>query len=301
MALNMQHWAPSWRSQPAETELPLLPETVRSFWLGDRLPPLVRACLGSFVRMGHRVELHSYQSLDVPDGVTLADAARILPAGALAPFRGHIAAFADLFRYQLLHERGGWWVDTDVYCLTATLPAVERAWAPEANGRINNAILKFPAGDPDCGRLLRLARERATEPNQWDALGPALVTEVLGQPLDPSHGGNRVEFYPLHWLEAHYIWLPEYRVEVEARLEGGVFLHLWMKALTDCGIALNHAPPIGSWLASVTIDEAWPRRKLPWHDWRTRRSIERYHGAPSVRTKLASIENERAARRRAHA
>ena len=285
-----------------------LAETVRSFWQGNRLPPLVRACLGSFARQGHRVELYSYQTLDVPDGVTLSDATLVLPSGALSQFQGHVAAFADLFRYQLLHDRGGWWVDTDVYCLTATLPAVERAWAPEENGRLNNAILKFPAGDPVCALLLQRARERAnvrareraTEPNCWGALGPALVTEVLGQAEASSHGGTRADFYPLHWLEAHYLWLPEYRAEVRARLERGVFLHCWMKALTDCGIDLHRAPPAGSWLHDVTRGEVWPRGNSTWHEWRTRRAIERYHGAPSVRTRLASIEHDRAAMRRAH-
>jgi hypothetical protein len=246
------------------------------------------------------VELYSYQSLDTPDGVTLSDAAQVLPAGAQAPFQGHVTAFADLFRYQLLHDRGGWWVDTDVYCLTATLPAVERAWAPEENGRLNNAILKFPARDPDCARLLDRARERAAGPDRWGALGPALVTEILGAPENPSHGGTRAEFYPLHWLEAHYVWLPEYRAEVAARLEQGVFLHCWMKALTDCGIDLRREPPAGSWLHTVTREEEWPRGNSAWHEWRTRRAIQRYHGAPSVRHKLASIETDPAARRRAH-
>ena len=264
------------------------------------MPPLARACLGSFVPQGHGVELYSNQALDVPDGVTLSDATQVLPAGTLTQFQEHFAAFADLFRYQLLHDRGGWWVDTDVYCLTATLPALERAWAPEESGRLNNAILKFPAGDRDCARLLRRARERANEPTRWGALGPTLATEVLGDAEDPSHGGTRAEFYPLHWLEAHYLWLPGYRAEVTARLDRGVFLHCWMKALTDCGIDLLRAPPAGSWLHDVTRGEEWPRRNSPWHEWRTRRAIERYHGAPSVRTRLASIENDRAVMRRAH-
>ena len=270
-----------------------MPETVRSFWQGDRLPPLARACLRSFVRQGHRVELFAYQALDVPLGVSLSDAAAVLPAAAMSPFEGNITAFADLFRYQLLHDRGGWWVDTDVYCLTATLPATRRAWAPEESGRYNNAILKFPAADPDCGRLVRLARERAERPNSWGALGPTLVTEVLADAGDNDHAGSRAEFYPLHWLEAHYLWLPECQAEVAARLEGGVFLHCWMKALTDCGIDLLREPPAGSWLHAVTREEEWPRRNSLWHEWRTRRALARYHGDSAVRSRLERVVKER--------
>jgi hypothetical protein len=273
-----------------------LSETVNTFWQGPALPPLVRACLRSFVRQGHTVQLYSYEKLELPSGVSAANAADIIPADQVSRSPGGIATFTDLFRYQLLRDRGGWWVDTDVYCLAPELPAGPRAWADESDGLINNAILKFPAGDPLCVRLVEAARERIANLTRWGAIGPALLTEVVAGPPQLEHAGSRAAFYPLHWLEAHYVWLPEHRAEVDARLEGGMFLHLWMKALTDCGIPLHQAPPAGSWLASVTGDEAWPRRKLPWHDWRTRRAIERYHGAPSVRRKLACIEHERAAR-----
>src|SRR4029453_18431522 len=138
-------------------------------------------------------------------------------------------------------------------------------------------------GDPTCAELASLARERAIEPASWGALGPSLLTEALGRSTS-AHAGTRAEFYPLHWLEAHYAWLPERRDELEARLAGATFLHLWMKALTDCGIELDRAAPAGSWLADATRDEAWPGLKLPWHDWRTRRAISRYHEAPSVRS-----------------
>jgi hypothetical protein len=269
-----------------------LPETVRSFWHGGPLPPLSRACLRSFAREGHEVELFAYHALDVPGDVRLQDAEQILPASDLTLFGGNIPAFADLFRYQLLHDRGGWWVDTDVYCLTSALPVAPRAWAPEGGDILNNAILKFPAGDPTCAELACLARERAIEPASWGALGPSLLTEVLARSTTSDHAGTRAEFYPLHWLEAHYAWLPERRAELEARLAGASFLHLWMKALTDCGIELDRAPPPGSWLADATRDEAWPGRKLPWHDWRTRRAISRYHEEPSVRSKLARIQGE---------
>lgn len=269
-------------------------ETVNSFWQGDPLPPLVRACLRSFIRQGHGVRLYSYQALEVPPGVLLANAADIISPDQVRGLQGSIVTFTDLFRYQLLLDRGGWWVDTDVYCLSPALPVGPRAWATESEGLINNAILKFPAGDPLCAHLVELARERIAQPARWGSLGPALATEVLAGAPSSAPAANRAAFYPLHWLEAHYVWLPEYRGQVDSRLEGGVFFHLWMKALTDCGIPPHRAPPAGSWLASATHEEAWPGRKLPWYHRRTRRAIKRYHDAPSVRHKLTSVENERA-------
>jgi hypothetical protein len=170
----------------------------------------------------------------------------------------------------------------------------------ESGDQLNNAILRFPAGDPACATLCRLARERAATPGRFGALGPALLTEVLSTSKDGDHAGTRPSFYPLHWLEAHYVWLPDRRAEVEARLGGALFLHLWMKALTDCGIDLHRAPPSGSWLGDLCAGEVWPRRNFPWTEWKIRRSIERYHGSPTVRAKLAGIERERTMTKAAH-
>jgi hypothetical protein len=206
---------------------------------------------------------------------------------------GGIPAFADLFRYQLLHDLGGWWVDTDVYCLTPDLPAVDYAWAEEEPGQLNNAILKLPAGDPLAARLRDLARERSSQPGRWGALGPALLTEVI---LGAGHAPilSSSACYPLHWLEAHYTWLPERRNEVESRLRGAGFLHLWMKALTDCGIDLYRKAPAGSWLEAACREEPWPSRNLPWAEWRTRRAVRRYHQTPSVRARLDHVVRRRA-------
>ena len=268
-------------------------ETVRTFWHGGALPPLARACLRSFTQHGHEVELYAYQSFDVPAEIRLRSAEEILPASDLKGFTGNISAFADLFRYQLLHDRGGWWVDTDVYCLTATLPQADRAWAPEDAGLLNNAILRFPPGDPACATLCSLARERSAQGGRWGALGPAMLTEVLAQSPDGNHAGTRAAFYPLHWLEAHYAWLPERRADVEARLRGASFLHLWMKALTDCGIDLHRAPPAGSWLDAACAGETFARRNFPWGEWRIRRTLSRYHDVEAVRSKLAGVVERR--------
>lgn len=268
-------------------------ETVNTFWQGDSLPPLARACLRSFVRQGHAVRIYAYQPLEVPEGVSLADAAEILPAAAMFRFQGSIAPFTDLFRYQLLFDRGGWWVDTDVYCLTPNLPAAPRAWAPQGDGLINNAILKLPAGDPLCGRLLVLARERVAHLTHWGQIGPVLLTEVLADYAGDEPAGTRASFYPLHWLEAHYVWLPDYRAEVAARLVRATLLHFWMKALTDCGIDHLRAPPKDSWLAEATRGEVWPRLNFPWNEWWTRRALARYHDSPWVRLRLERIVRER--------
>lgn len=101
---------------------------VNSLWIGDKLSVNELLTLRSFVAHGHDFVLWSYSDLsaNLPDGVELRDANRIIPfsrafrypsKGFLDWGKGSWGGFSDIFRYQLLHEYGGWWVDMDVTCL----------------------------------------------------------------------------------------------------------------------------------------------------------------------------------------
>ena len=96
---------------------------VQSLWIGDSLPAMQRLSISSFLRNGHGYHLYSYNDIDgVPPGTTVKDAATILPRDSIFFYqtgfgKGSYSAFSNLFRYKLLLERGGWWVDTDVVCL----------------------------------------------------------------------------------------------------------------------------------------------------------------------------------------
>src|ERR1043165_8447512 len=65
-------------SDPSARETPSLP-TINALWIGQ-LSPLERLCLSSFAAHGHRVHVYTYDAIEnVPRGVTLQDAAQILP------------------------------------------------------------------------------------------------------------------------------------------------------------------------------------------------------------------------------
>jgi hypothetical protein len=101
---------------------------VNSLWIGDKLSVNELLTLKSFVAHGHDFVLWSYSDLsaNLPVGVELKDANQIIPfssafrypsKGFLDWGKGSWGGFSDIFRYQLLHEYGGWWVDMDVTCL----------------------------------------------------------------------------------------------------------------------------------------------------------------------------------------
>jgi hypothetical protein len=260
--------------------------TIHMFWHGGGLPPLAHACIQSFVSHGHRLRVYAYDFAVLPVGAVLEDAREIIRVDD--PLYRNLAAtsveaFSDCFRYCLLHQRGGWWVDTDVYCLRSHLPNEGRAWAEQESGLINGAILRFSKGDPLCERLIMLARRRATGLIDWTALGPDLVTEILSPHHDGSAFGSRETFYPLHWLEAHFLWLPAFKPEVMRRTQGAAFLHCWAKALNDMGIDVNRSAPAGSFLAEILQHAPDVKPLTPWQEFKTRRRIQRFLRQPWVR------------------
>jgi SAM-dependent methyltransferase len=233
------------------------------FWHGPDLGALRRACLHSFVRMGHSFQLFTYQPLDVPDGVLLRDANEIIPFDEVFYYdnpetgTADIGPFSDVFRFKLLSERGGWWSDVDTICLSPDIPSVTSAWAqelPEKKGvHVGTSQIALPAKSSLSvelyERCLKLSR---TTFSPREALGPRLISSVIrerGLPLDMF--GRVDTFYPVRWIEMFKLWLPEFRNEVAQRTRSAVFLPIYQSFPQYIGLKLGKVPPPGSYLHEV--------------------------------------------------
>ena len=165
--------------------------TIQSLWIGTRLSTLEQLSIRSFLDHGPAFHLYVYHDVvDRPLGVALKDANEILAESEIFeyPDRKSVAAFANIFRYKLLLERGGWWADTDLVCLrpldlsdahvfVSESVALRGVAAPQTV--VGNCLIKAPAGSPAMELALRrsLARDRATL--RWGEIGPRLVGEVV--------------------------------------------------------------------------------------------------------------------------
>jgi hypothetical protein len=271
-ALRWRTWS-GWRGKSIwkrETR-----EEIQVFWHGRALSPLEHACLTSFLQKGINVRIFSYGELSIPRGAVLENAADILPAEDLFLFEGSPSAFTNIFRYKLLFQRGGWWLDSDVVLLKDNLPKCDFYWAREDRFRINGAILKFPAGDVRCEKLLMMSLEQVRSLHQWGQLGPGLLSEVLGRENPTGLMGSTAETYPLHWLEWHCLWLPEYLATVNDRLQFATFLHLWNSVSVRAGIDTALAPPAGSYLHGLCRSAS--RNATAWHtEARVRECAQKY-------------------------
>jgi hypothetical protein len=246
--------------------------TVNMFWHGGALPSYAWFCMQSFLDRGHAVRLFAYDTLTAPQGVTPADAGNILNADELSRYRS-VASFSDVFRYELLFKEGGWWADVDVVCLADKLPEASYAWAEQEPGLVNVAILKFPKADPLLAQLAAKARGLASG-TAWGATGPHLLSELLRACHPIDRAGSTSEFYPIHWLEAPLLLLPEYKTGIVRRLEKATFLHLWAHVFEDIGIGLDRSPR-GSLMYDFAKTDPEHSATL-WRQLKTRQAIRKY-------------------------
>jgi hypothetical protein len=164
---------------------------IQSLWIGENLSTLERLSIQSFLDHGHEYHLYGYREFpDLPVGAVLKDANSILPAAQIFQYRERksYAAFSNVFRYKLLLERGGLWVDTDVVSLRTVDLAGTLAFASERvkwrhmsapQAVISSCILKAPRGSPAMELALRLCLAKDWAMLGWGEIGPKLVAEVV--------------------------------------------------------------------------------------------------------------------------
>lgn len=229
----------------------------RSFWHGKTLPPSQQLCLKSFVHHGHEFVLYSYDRFDVPAGVELKDAAEFFPRDQVffyskGPGAGSVAVFSDVFRFRLLRDCGGWWVDTDVICLSRDVPSSDIVFGFEDASRltVGSAVLKLPRGHDFASELYRGARDFGTDV-EWGQIGPDLITQLVRRHSLEHLVMDASQLFPLAPREALHVLMPERRPEVLHKTSQAAFLHLWNEMLRRAAVLDSIAPPPGSFLGDL--------------------------------------------------
>lgn len=163
-------------------------DPVQSLWIGERLGALERLSIQSFLDHGHPVRLYLYgPCADVPAGAEVCDGREILPESAIFRYRsgygaGSPSGFANLFRYAMLHQHGGWWVDLDVVALRPLQFTAGHVMGRSSTGPVRyveNAIIRAPAGSPLMAYCLEAAQRADRDRVRWGQTGPQLLTEAV--------------------------------------------------------------------------------------------------------------------------
>jgi hypothetical protein len=203
---------------------------IQSLWVGDRLSAMEVMSVRSFLHHGHDYHLYVYQPVsNLPEGAIACDANEILPASAIFQYTDYqsYAGFSNYFRYKLLLERGGWWVDTDVVCLRPfdfPAPYVFASEMAKGTAVPASAVIKSPAGSEAMAYAWSVCLSKQPALLKWGETGPKLVADLIARFSLNAFVQPVAAFCPMECQEwSNLLTFP-------ARLpmgEGTFAIHLW--------------------------------------------------------------------------
>lgn len=210
-------------------------------------------CLKTFADYGHHVIVYCYDGTWIPDFCHRGVAEEILSKDKIffVEDGGSIACFADWFRYELLYQQGGWWIDTDVICLREYWSEEKDtiiAW--ESLEFVNIAVMKWTVADP----LLRDAADtcaRIKEKVFWGQTGPRYMTHLLKESNRISVVCEAARYYPVSHKDWRNLFDPYMFDAVNDCSKQSDGLHIWWEMCRRGGINPNVLPPLGSYLRGI--------------------------------------------------
>ena len=207
---------------------------IHGMWVGEKLSRLELLTLKSFAHFGHEFHLWAYDDLSkyhLPPSVRLRSAHEIIPRSEIFAHSGldhetgvgkdsFGAPFSDLFRFKLLHEHGGIWVDMDITCLRQFDFKADYAFRPHRIGVVGS-ILKCPKGSPLMRKIVDETIRSVNAESPYLAPNRILTKHVEAAGLassivkDMSNPDNWMEFIrpliegrmniPENWYAIHWI------------------------------------------------------------------------------------------------
>lgn len=245
---------------------------VNTLWVGQRLTFIEQLSLRSFVDSGHVVNLYVYDEVrGVPPDVVVRDARSILPAEETVRLRrdGSTALFSDKFRYHLMLQDVGYWVDCDVVCLKPIDYIEPFVFGWQTRRMVGSSVLFIDSESVLLRDLVDFCRDEFPNPpwmNAWERLKLSFLRR-LGAPRHVSamtwgiwgpkliraftkrHGliglaKPQHVFFPVHWNHARALFDPQFSADRFIR-ESTRTVHLWNELIKD----LKHRPaPRGSFI-----------------------------------------------------
>jgi mannosyltransferase OCH1-like enzyme len=188
---------------------------IQGLWVGPELSVMEQLSVASFLQNGHEYHLYVYDDIkNIPTGAIVKNANEVLPASRIFQYKHHAtyAGFSNFFRYKLLLEQGGWWVDTDTICLRPFDFPEEHVFSSERVDDVevtNSGIIKAPARSQVMAYAWQVCQSKNPEDLVWGETGPRLMGEaVKNSRMEQFKKPYRV-FCPLSYSEWHRVLEPE--------------------------------------------------------------------------------------------
>jgi hypothetical protein len=242
------------RSTPEQARDP-----VHCFWSDALLSEMSYLALRSMIRQGHPVKLYTYDDVAtmqalVPPGVMVADAGSVVPRSIYqhAVVHSDIRYFSDIFRYAVLHEFGGWWLDADIVLVKPLDFASEHVfstqWSGVENGHVCvGGVMRAPKGSLHMANLYAQSLQRLMSERRVDygAVGPLLLSEYLLLSDDekllssilPPTAFNAIDCCEVDLLVSE--GRDGFEILSDPRVAG---VHLWSKIWAEGGLRFGTIP-----------------------------------------------------------
>ena len=179
-------------------------------------------------RLSHHLYVYD-EVKGIPAGTTVLDGNAILPASMIFQYtqQKSYAGFSNFFRYKLLLDKGGWWVDTDTICLKPFVFDQPYVFSTEwfrQQKTINSGIIRVPCASQLMAYTWRTCQAKDLEALRWGEVGPQLMGEAVKK------------FALDHWAQSPHVFCPVGFWEWEKVLDPAVqwdcaaetyAIHLW--------------------------------------------------------------------------
>jgi mannosyltransferase OCH1-like enzyme len=212
----------------------MIPRVIHRVWIGTPRPRWFERFGESWERKGW--EVVTWDDRAVAGFGRLRNQTLWDRASEIAPF--HVWQFrTDVFRYELLEQVGGVYVDADFELLTTIddlMDPANEAWAAwETDNRwVNNAILAARAYHPLVRRMIDgMAQRVRAYPHRLPTFisGPRYLTEVYWRDRRRLTVYPQAWFYPYSWRELEEVELGKWGPEVRA-------VHHWNNKRRERGV-----------------------------------------------------------------
>jgi mannosyltransferase OCH1-like enzyme len=234
-------------------------QIIQGLWVGNELSVMEQLSIASFLKNGHEYHLYVYADVkNIPSGATIKDGNEILPASKIFQYKqqASYAGFSNFFRYRLVLERGGWWVDTDTVCLKHFDFEAEYVFSSEfAMGRefINSGLFKAPRGSEVMRYAWGVCETKDPKAIVWGETGPRLMAAAVREFSLERYVQSPAVFCPIGYAEWHKVLEPNPELNLSDR---SCAIHLWNERWRAAGQDKNATYP------AECLYESWKRRYL---------------------------------------
>lgn len=227
------------------------PEVCHMFWHGN-FTLMEKAAVSSFVKHGFKVNLWSYQGLEV-DGAISRNAEEILPESDLHKYSQYhpihkihntLTAFADLFRIVVLTKEEGWWFDTDCFCLVNQSKFYNLRSTLGENRFLTGKHLLINEPNKSCANvaamwmtadeasilketLLELFKKYNNKLPIWGMSSPRLIQSHVDNYKLYKNTVDEKYFYEIHWTEPDLYSDPAKLSTALRRIKNSYLTHVW--------------------------------------------------------------------------